>query len=360
MTSASESRKRRIRLGGALTAGLLLLTACGGGGETAPTPAPAPAPAPAPDADPNAAPEPLSRTVKIAFSSAVPQVEKIPSIVAVEMMAADGFDAESIYFSQSNAPIEAVVRGDANFGSASASAVFTAINAGAPIKAIMQANGPNYVLVAPAGVTDPSGLQGLRTGIHAPVSSTTLYTRIALADYPDVEPEILVVPGSANRIQALAANELDASVIQFSDIQALEELAPGRFDIIWNFATENPELVDSVLFTSTALLERDPGLVQAVLEYQVRAVRSAYDDIPQLAVDIERLVPNMDAALASANATLYTDSVLWDPSGGLTIDSVDATVGALVENEIMRDVPSWLPPTLFDRGPLEAVLARLG
>lgn len=115
-----------------------------------------------------------------------------------------------------------------------------------------------------------------------------------------------------------------------------------------------------MLFTSTALLENDPGLVQAVLEYQVGAVRSAYEDLDKLAADIERLVPNMDATLAAANATLYTDSVLWDPSVGLTIDSVDATVTALVDNEIMRDVPSWLPPTLFDRGPLEAVLARLG
>lgn len=298
---------------------------------------------------------PIGNEVVVAFSS-IPQVEKVPSVLALEAMAADGFETDTIYLQSSEDPIQAVVRGDANFGSASASAVFTAIGAGAPLVAIAQQNGPNYVLVAPVGTGDPGGLDGLRTGIHAPVSSTTLYTRLALADFPDAEPEILVVPGSANRIQALAADELDASVVQIADLPRLEDLAAGRFETIWNFGLENPELVDSVLFTSLDMIESDPGLVQAYIEYNLRANAEAYEDIDTLTDAIVRIVAETDEELGRDLAQLHIEAQLWPVDGGLTLESIQATIQALVDNELMETAPEL--STLFDRGPLDAVLAR--
>ena len=302
--------------------------------------------------------EPESNEVTMAYSAGVPQVEKVPTNIALDNLEDQGFDTDIIYLESSEDPINAVARGDANFGSASATAVFTAIGQGAPLTAIMQANGPNYVLPAPAGSDSPEDLDGLRFGIHAEVSSTALYLAVALEDYPEVEPEVLVVPGSANRIEAMAAGELDSSVIQISDVPRLEELAEGEYDVIWNFAQENPNLIDSVLFTHDDTLEEDPALVDTVIEASLDATDYVYDNVDSLADWIAELVPDTDEELAQELAELYTDSELWPHDGGLSPDGVELTIDTLVENELM-DAPPELE-WAYDREPLERVLEQTG
>lgn len=294
--------------------------------------------------------------VNLAFSSATPQVEKVPTIDAMALLESDGHEVSTLFLQKSEDPVAAVVRGDANFASASASAVFTAIAKDAPIVAVMQANAPNYALVAPVDVSDPGGLDGLRVGIHAQVSSTTLYTEVALADYPDVEPEILIVPGSAKRIEALVAGELDASVVQLADLPKLEELAPGKFHVIYNFAQENPELVDSVVFVARDTLENNPQIVEQFIAANLAAIENAYEDVEGLGDRITELVPDTSAELGQELAGIYTDAGLWPRDGGLTAEGIEATLNALGDNGILEDVPA--AADVYDRGPLESVLAR--
>ena len=302
-----------------------------------------------------AAAEP-SGPVHLAFSSATPQVEKVPTIMAMDALKAEGFDTSILYLQKSEDPVAAVTRGDANFASASASAVFTAIAKGAPIVAVMQANAPNYALVAPTDVSDPGGLDGLRVGIHAKVSSTTLYTQVALSDYPDAKPKILVVPGSAKRIEALAADELDASVVQLADLPKLDEVAPGKFHDIYNFAQKNPELIDSVIFVAKDTLATNPQLVQDFIAAHLKANQAAYDDVQALGDKITELVPDTSADLGQQLAKLYTDAGLWPRDGGLTDDGVKATITALADNQIIEDAPD--PSAVYDRSALDAVLAK--
>ena len=161
----SSNRSRGLRRLVACGAGFtLLLAACGSdsGSEDGASPAEA-APAdtsavettmaadvtePAPvETD---AMEEATDPVNLVFSAATPQVEKIPTIQAVAQLEQDGHETSITYLQSSEDPIAAVVRGDANVGSASASAVFAAIGQGIPVVAVMQANAPNYAMVAPS------------------------------------------------------------------------------------------------------------------------------------------------------------------------------------------------------------------
>ena len=269
------------------------------------------------------------KPVKIAFSAATPQVEKIPTIMAADSLKAQGYPVTTTYLQTSEDPVQAVVRGDADFGSASASTVMQAISKGAPVTVVMAANGPAYQIVAPTSVASPAGLDGKKVGIHAAVSSTTLYTNLMLAKYPSVKPNILVVPGSANRIRALAAGQLDASAIQLSDMPTLEQLAPGKFHVIYDVAQKYPFLMDAVIFVRTQFVKTDRPLIATVLKEILKQQRLSYQNPTLLANAIQQYVPNMNADVARADANVYLTDKVWSTNGGFTKQDVQYTLNAI-------------------------------
>lgn len=328
----------------------IITASCGGGG--APSSATT-------AAQPTASQKPVEHhAVKFAFSAATPQVSKVPSILALEALKQDGHDVTTLYLQSSEDPVQAVVRGDANFGSASASTVFAAIAQGIPVRAIMVANTPDYVMVAPASVTSPAQLGGLKIGIHAAVSSTALYTNVMLEKYPNVKPNILVVPGSANRVQALAAGQLDGSVVQLSDLPSLDKLAPGKFHVIFDVAKERPDLMDAVIFAKADLLQSDPNLVQQYIVAQLKANRNAYGDQKGLAAAITKWVPSTTADLGTQFAKFYTDSSIWPKDGGMDSANISATLTALTSSKLIAKAPS--ATDCCDRSALDAALKTIG
>jgi NitT/TauT family transport system substrate-binding protein len=267
--------------------------------------------------------------VKIAFSAATPQVEKIPTIMASDDLKAQGYPVSLTYLQTSEDPVQAVVRGDADFGSASASTVFQAISKGAPVTAVMSANSPAYQIVAPTSVSSPAQLDGKRVGIHAAVSSTTLYTNLMFAKYPGVKPNILVVPGSANRIRALVAGQLDSSAIQLSDMPTLEQLAPGKFHVIYDVAQKYSFLMDAVIFVRTSWLQTNKPFVKTVLQAILKEQKLAYDNPQRLAAAIAQYVPATDATKAQSEANTYTTDKVWATNGGFTKQDIQYTLNAM-------------------------------
>jgi NitT/TauT family transport system substrate-binding protein len=267
--------------------------------------------------------------IKISFSAATPQVEKIPTILAANDLKARGYPVSLDYMQTPTDAVQAVASGADDIGSATTASVFAAISAGAPITVVMSANSPGYQIFAPNSVDSPAGLDGMKVGIHAAVSSTTLYTDLMFAKYPGAKPKILIVPGSANRIRAMAAGQLDASAIQLSDIPALNQLAPGRFHDIYDVAKKWPFIMDAVIFVRTSTLQQDRPLVKTVLKAILDEQRKAYANPTRLANAIQSLIPNTSADAAAQDAKTYTDDRIWPTNGGFTAKDVQYTINAV-------------------------------
>lgn len=307
-------------------ASMLFVTACGGGGGGG-------------GGDAGTAQEGKG-SLAIAFSNAVPQVEKVPTILASEQLEDEGYQIKLIWLQSSEDPVQAVVRGDAQIGTANTSTLFGATAQGAPVKAISAQNSPSYAMVVPPNVTTPDGLDGLRIGIHAQVSATALYTNLLLKDYPDVKPNLVVVPGSANRVQALIAGELDASVVQLSDLQVLEEKAPGKFHVLYNYATEMNDIVDSAIFTSDKFLKQNPNAVHDFLDALVAQQKRIKED-PQVLIDgIVANVPDVTPEQAKGFADTYIESNVWPEDANFTEESITATLDAVKEFGGLDGVPT--------------------
>jgi len=353
MRTISSGRRRWALVAPFAVAAVFLATACSSsspGGTSSPSGAQG-----STDGDQSAAPEEKGQ-LKLAFSNAVPQVEKVPTILAAEELEDQGYDVELIWLQSSEDPVQAVVRGDAQIGSANVSSVFGAAAQGAPIKAIVTQNNPSYAMVAPVDVDSPEGLDGLRVGIHAQVSATALYSNLLLEDYPDVKPNYVVVPGSQNRIQALIGGELDASVIQLSDLRVLEEEAPGRFHVLYNYSEQMGDIIDSAVFTTDKFLESDPQVVQDFLKALLHQQELVQEDHQLLVDAIAANVPDTTPELAESFAQVYLDSNVWPADGNFTQAVIDRTVQAIAQYGGLETAPT--AESCCTTEPLDEALGR--
>jgi NitT/TauT family transport system substrate-binding protein len=280
-------------------------------------------------AEPEETAGPIKDTLTFSYSNAVQQLEKVPLHFALENLTADGITTKETFHQTGDEAVQAVARGESDFGTANAPTVFAAIKKGVPIKAIMTAYHPAYLLVAPVDVKNAGDLDGMRVGIQSQVSATTLYTNFALAEYPEAKPEILIVPGSAARVQAIIAGQLDASVVQFADWMTLNEQAPDRFHVIYDVARENSGIIDSVIFTSTATMESDPAYVETFLAALQDQYVATYADEDQLADDIEAILPDTTADRAAELAKTAIEDKIWPVDGGFDNDTIKLTLDAL-------------------------------
>lgn len=284
---------------------------------------------PATTADPEETTGPIKNTLTFSYSNAVMQLEKVPLHLALDNLTADGITTQETFHQSGDDAVQAVVRGESDFGTANAPTVFAAIKKGVPIKAIMTAYYPAYLLVAPVSVKNAGDLDGMRVGIQSQVSATTLYTNFALAEYPDAAPNILIVPGSAARVQAMIAGQLDASVVQFADWLTLNEQAPNQFHIIYDVAKEKAGIMDSVIFTNTSTLDSDPAYVETFLTALMDEYAAVYEDEAQLADDIAANLPDTSAERAAVLAKTAIDDKIWPTDGGFSDDTITSTLDAL-------------------------------
>lgn len=333
-----------------------VLAACGGPSSTPSASSGAPASlAPSAQAS-SAAPPEAKGSITWAISHAVPQVPDAPRYTAVTTLKSAGYDVKDFLFlEQANDVVQAVTRGDADVGLASSTGVLTAIGQGVPIVVIMAWSRPDYVVVAPVSVADVAGLQGLRFGIHGEVSTTTWIMKLALQKAPGTQPNVLIVPGSANRIQALAAGQLDASAIQLGDEDRLEALAPGKFHVIYDVGREQPNAYDQLVFVSKDTLAKRPDMILDLISASLNGVKEAYADPNALAQIIAANVPKTDAATAATLAARYTESQVWLKDGGLTEAGINATVSSQRESGLLKTDVTFA--SCCDRTQLDAALA---
>lgn len=284
------------------------------------------------------------------------QLNKLPAALAIMAMNDAGWDVAPIFLNQSEAPVQALIQGSVDVANSSVTPVITAAAAGADIKSFAKTRGVEYVMLTTSDIEGPQDLDGKRVGLHAQASTTTLLTKLYLKDYPDVEPQYLIVPGSGNRIQAMLAGELDATAAQFGDDTNAMEQAPGEFHVIFNFAKELPELVDSVYsYNPDELDEETRVFLETLLAETVRFNRRILDD-PGWA-----LTAAEDADVSETGGLdRYVESGIFPDDNGLSAEAMDFTIQALVDAGLIESDTAPSGDALYDPTIWEGAQALLG
>lgn len=126
------------------------------------------------------------------------------------------------------------------------------------------------------GLTDCRDLQGQRLAVNSAgsICNALLVVYVHL-NCPGIEPEVLYISGSDNRMAALQAGEIEGALLELADMQELERRAPGEFHALINYADALPELKTTGIHAGRAFAEAHPNWVR---DY-VRAVLMVHREI---------------------------------------------------------------------------------
>lgn len=326
---------------------VLLMTACGAGDDAA--------------GDGDTA----VRTITVGYTSTA-GLGDLFTFVAWEQLALEGIEVRPKFFSGHDVELQALARGDIDVATNVATdAVLFAVNDGVPIKVVAGYTGPEFVLAGLSDLADASDLVGKRVGVHSLTGGSGAWVR-AYLESNGVDPadvNILEVPGSGNRAQAMVAGELDAASVGQDDMVFLEDAVPGKFHVITPFGIGVGGEGLAVTVTSTELIDSDPDVVQAVVTELIQAARRLTGD-KEFANDKAFVylgnayeeIETLQKAVA-----IYVENELYPVDGALSRQIVDDYLAFTRErNPDFADVELAAVEDYYDFQFVDAALEELG
>jgi NitT/TauT family transport system substrate-binding protein len=296
---------------------------------------------------------PPARVIRVAYPSTA-DVGDLPSLLARERLAGQGYDVQPTFYARATLAVEAVARGHAEVGMGSTRTYWAAVARGAGVVTVMEQVANGWSLVARPEITTCAGLNARRLALSGEGSlSAALSLDYLRRACPGTEPHIVIIPGSENRAAALLAGAVDASPVELAESVRLSLKAPGRVRTLVDFAAAQPRLKTTGVHVNRAWAGRDPAALHAYLRALLEVHRELRTDHARLVAEARRRLA-VDERVVSAHLT----AAAWDPRGGLTAEAV---AGTLAFFAAAGSLPAGLTPErVADLGPLERVLAEIG
>lgn len=301
----------------------LVVTACGGGGESeAPQSTDGPgseSQAASPDetegvesAAPTSACEGVTadEPVSVGFASAT-QPAYFPALLSIET--SEAIPMESIFFQQSELAVQAVLQGEVDVLAIGINGPMITISEGADLRIFGVTIGNDWTIVANDTIQSPEDLAGARIGIHSETSTGTPLVRGTLNDL-GIEAEFVTIAGSPNRAQAMTQDQIDATTLFLSDSIRLEREDPDKFHVVVDYA-EVPFASQS-LVAGTEWLDANPEVAECFATHFVETAQRMHEERDWAIDQLTEMFPEEDPEYLEALATEYLDRGLWVDDGG--------------------------------------------
>ncbi len=296
-------------------------------------------------------------TIRVGFPTA-PDPADVPSLLAHELLRAEGYTVEQIPFESSELQVAAMANGELDFSNGSTRTHWAAVAQGADIIMLMQQSANEWSLVTSAGLDSCSELNGKKFGVQSSGSMSNALLQAYFKLYcPDAAPELLYISGSENRAVALQAGELDGTLAEIAEQLELETQAPDKFPILINYSSALPNLKTTGIYTSDEFATANPQVVRDYLKAVLTVYRNLHQD-PQPLYDMLESQLQMSPEQARQVGDEYLHRRIWDPNGGLSQDDITYSLEFFQE---MGSVPKGLDPAkLINTAYLDTVLKEIG
>ncbi|MGH8952712.1 MAG: ABC transporter substrate-binding protein [Acidimicrobiia bacterium] len=243
-----------------------------------------------------------------------------------DVCAEQGINVDQQYVEDGSIAIQAIAQGEGQIATnIGVNVGLLAVDEGAAIVDVMATQRPTWALVSRNEIGTIEELAGLTMAVHGETSFTK-----AIADFYDAEFELgmtqVIIPGSEVRAEALANDQIDASVIDLPDIVALEATYPDSFVVLDTIGENLPDLIEQDIWMDRTWVEENPELAQQVTTCLVQGLRNLIDD-PAYALELaSELLPDVDPAILEELIAEYNERGIWDPNGVLTEETAQYTV----------------------------------
>jgi ABC-type nitrate/sulfonate/bicarbonate transport system substrate-binding protein len=273
--------------------------------------------------------------------------------MAHEQLRAGGQVIEEITYGDSDLAVEALARGDADFGNGALSVAWTAAARGAPVRTVMEYTANLHRLVAVRGIRACGDLDGRRVALQGQNAAGTVLLRAYLAEEcPGVQVDAIFVQGSGNRAAAFLAGGIDAAALELDAWDWLDERAPGRFHVLADFAARWPSVKTMGVQTNADFAARRPDLVTAYIGARLAAHREALGDVDRLAREAGRVLGPSDRWVPVART--FVGARAWAPDGGLREEDVAGTLAFFSNDTLRQASPDQVADLSFLRTALAA------
>lgn len=285
-----------------------------------------------------------------------PSMDSLPYLVAIKAMADSGYDISLQQLASNDLGLAALATNQIQMWG-TGPVEWSRVVGQAPIKLITARANNGWQLIATADVTNCAQLDGQKLGLFNLTGISTAYPMAYFQqNCPDMKPDIVLIPDSGLRAQAMAADELKATPLQADDAVKLLNEYPGKFKVLANFSQDLSEIGRDYVGTNTTTLDQHPSILREFIKQHLLAIRSFYAD-PAVAIAAAEanLEVGDDAELVT---NFFIDQKLWCANGGLEDGNLASTLTYFGEFGLMEkglSAANFLAP-----GPLTEVLAEIG
>jgi len=332
----------------------LALGACASPSSTAPPPTTSPT------AEPDATATPAARVDVTIGNASQPAVATGAFSAAMQAQGDSNVVATQEFFQQSELAAQALLQDDIEVLHIGVLTPINAILGGADLVIFAVDVGNDWVLVAENEIATPQDLAGKNVGIH---SETSTATAMLAKTYQDngIDPgtiNTLIVPGSANRAQAILQGQLDATPLLLQDVGTILEEAPGKFHVLVDWA--DIPLASGVLAAKRDWYEANLDAATELVRRMI-ATNTAWKADPSLATDfLVEQFPDSSRDYLASTAEEYLSRGLWPTDGGAAFlgDEFVAAIELLKSTGSIPADASDDPSTYVDLRAMDAALQR--
>jgi ABC-type nitrate/sulfonate/bicarbonate transport system substrate-binding protein len=293
----------------------------------------------------------------------VKQVPHTATLIALERMRDRGYDTHAAFLPQTQLTIQALMRGDIDYGLPDPISAATAILKGAPVTIVGAYAMPGlgqWVMVAPKSIADPKQLARKRIAVHSLSSVSNMVVQFAIKKHGISNPQVLVIPGSVARAQALLQGEIDATSVFIADAIRLDMVAPGRFHILIDF--KDMPVHDSVFVARRDWLATHQDETEDLLRSLVETHRRMAAGPEWGVARALNLFPDQDAAFVLATVKAFIARGIWDANAGVPngSDTIRDMIKYLKSVDALPADATEDPRFYADLSAIDRVLARVG
>lgn len=285
-------------------------------------------------------------------------VGDIPTLMATDSLKAQGYDVEFTNFSTTDLIPTSLLRGDLDIGSVNTTVSWAAMSKGANLRTILSKTNMTFYLVAKNEIQACRDLNNRSIGFN----STKTFGYVMSIEWikkncPGTTPQILSIPDTPNRLAAMQAGQLDASYLDIDSWLELNRRLPGQHHILINFVKEFPDIQFSSFTVQRDWAQQHSEMVKDFVRAILTANRQVIDDPKLLEDEIAKRLSRSDAEAKEA-ADAYLAQKVWDPDGGYTPETTQATLTFLAGS---GSIPATLKSDdVVDLSYLNAVLDEIG
>lgn len=237
-------------------------------------------------------------------------------------------------------PIDEVVAGKAQFGTASAGAILLARAEGKPVVAvatIYQRNPSVLVSLAEKNIISPQDLAGKKVLIDTSSADSVVYTAM-IAHQEGLDPaQVNIVSRTDFSNDPLIKGEVDVMDAFINNQPIQLEQAGYKINLIIP-ANYGVDTYANVIFTTEEMVAKNPDLVEGFVKATVRGIQSAMDDPKEATTLIA--ARNQEINLASELESMNRALPLFNPAGSrpgmMTAETWTRTYQLLLEQGFLK------------------------